>query len=327
MASKSLHVICFLLSLFAISLTSTVTSYAANTCTSISSVTSVNCAGEDLDITIAPDPTDGTRVTFSIHEPTIANSKYCLAFDYSLPSPEASDIHIDSTGNTELTKILTLGPHRVAFFITNDSSQFTDDSFRCSVEKTFTVTSTIPATPTPTPNRGDPECIVGVCCDLSRQTEITNKCQPNSYCDVSQPGEACSGMSEIGTIRSGALPTKQPQQNLWERFSGTVTGVQCPANQTYIAIFDACLDFASTLSWTMTWALIIASLLALVRFAIGAIQLVFSTGDPSKLQNGRKSLTDAILGLVLLSIAWIVFGYLNSTLPPEWQINLLTLFG
>ncbi|PIZ46193.1 hypothetical protein COY32_03890 [candidate division WWE3 bacterium CG_4_10_14_0_2_um_filter_41_14] len=164
----------------------------------------------------------------------------------------------------------------------------------------------------------------------SGQTEFTTKFRiPSDFAGnyLIQTFFNTSAPNTPNTNKSFTVVAATPAPGFWSRLGSSVTGVQCPANQTYIAIFDSCLDFASTMSWTMTWALIIASLLALVRFAIGSIQLVFSTGDPSKLQNGRESLTDAILGLVLLSIAWIVFGYLNSTLPPEWQINLLTLFG
>jgi len=141
-------------------------------------------------------------------------------------------------------------------------------------------------------------------------------------CCDNQP--ACNNLANYVPTPTSLTPTPKA---LFSGLTDSVLAVQCPPDTTFISIFDACLDFATTLGWGMNWALIIASVLAMVRFAIGAQQLIFSQGDPGKLQSGRETITDAILGLVLLSIAWIVFGYLNATLPESWQIDLFTVFG
>ncbi len=255
---------------------------------------------------------------------------FCLFIDYNGPDDPGYtyDITLYRSGNGEgviPAGDLTPGPHELFIYPINtfDSSGSLGYS-KCSQARQFTIAG---ATPTPTPTPAVACMTAGTCCEIG--VIPPNGFCPNVYCG-STTDQNClmngGGMAIVGAP-TPLPPTPTNPQGFWKNLTGSVIGVQCPANQTYIAIFDSCLDFASTMSWTMTWALIIASLLALVRFAIGSIQLVFSTGDPSKLQNGRESLTDAILGLVLLSIAWIVFGYLNSTLPPEWQINLLTLFG
>ena len=100
--------------------------------------------------------------------------------------------------------------------------------------------------------------------------------------------------------------------------------VECNINagETYIAIFDSCLNFSQTVGLGVTWSLMIGTLLAGIKLAIGAFQLILSTGEPQKLQNARETITDAFLGLVLLSIAWVLLGYLNATFPETWNINL-----
>lgn len=100
-------------------------------------------------------------------------------------------------------------------------------------------------------------------------------------------------------------------------------GVACPEGETYLGIFDACLNFATTISWGISASLVFGTLIAAIRLAMGIIKLALSSGDPSALQDGRETMQDAILGIVLVSIAWMLFTYLEQTLPPEWQINFL----
>lgn len=109
--------------------------------------------------------------------------------------------------------------------------------------------------------------------------------------------------------------------------AGAGFGVGCGTNQTYIGIFDACLDFGQVIGGTVSWAMIIGTMLALIKFAIGAINFVMSAGDPGKLENARITITDAMIGLVLMVSAWVMLGYLNASFPDDWQINFFTLFG
>ena len=108
-------------------------------------------------------------------------------------------------------------------------------------------------------------------------------------------------------------------------FAGNLNaGVSCPEQtETYIALFDACLSFGKTVSLTVSWALLIGTVVALVKLAIGAVQFIFSTGDPGKLTNARSTLTDAFLGLILIASAWVIFTYLAATFPKQWGINLV----
>ncbi len=102
-----------------------------------------------------------------------------------------------------------------------------------------------------------------------------------------------------------------------------LSNVSCPDGQTYIGIFDTCLNFGSMISMTVTAALTIGILLAGMKLAIGAMQFIFSSGNPEKLQSARDTLTDAALGLTLLAAAWVLLTYLQGTLPEDWQIHFV----
>jgi hypothetical protein len=112
------------------------------------------------------------------------------------------------------------------------------------------------------------------------------------------------------------------------QFTGAQSGtfsIDCPQGETYIALFDSCLGFADAVGLAVSWSLIIGILIAGVKLSIGAIQYMFSTGDPQKLQNARDTLTDAALGLVLLVSAWVLLGYIEASLPASWGIRFFTI--
>lgn len=101
--------------------------------------------------------------------------------------------------------------------------------------------------------------------------------------------------------------------------------INCPPNETYIATFDACLDFGTSLGLAITYGMILATLMAGVKFAVGAVRMIFSAGNPQKLSDARDDLTDAAIGLVLLATAFVLIRFLDATFPSEWNIQLFNL--
>lgn len=99
--------------------------------------------------------------------------------------------------------------------------------------------------------------------------------------------------------------------------------VNCRPEQTYIATFDSCIGFGDGIGLVVTYGLIITTLLAGIKFAIGAMRMIFSAGNPQKLSDAREELTDAAIGLVMLASAFVIIRYLSASFPAEWQINLL----
>ena len=112
-----------------------------------------------------------------------------------------------------------------------------------------------------------------------------------------------------------------------EETTGGGLGIACPEGQVYIGVFDECLGIGTTISYVVNYSLIIGALLALVKFAVGAGQMVVSTGQPTKLENARATVTDSVLGFILIAAAWVLLSTLRCALPSEWQIDFFVLFG
>jgi len=176
-------------------------------------------------------------------------------------------------------------------------------------------------------------------CDVI-EAEVTSKTAPN----VSQTidvGSLLAGtyvatvsightgvVSSVTFIFAPPPPTDTPTPgptsiDVGKRPGSTGFNVKCDSTrQTYISLFDMCVDFQNGIGLIISWILILATLLAGVRIGIASVQFVTSEGDPGKLQEAREALTDAFLGIVLLVSAWIILGYINATFPADWHIDL-----
>ncbi len=174
------------------------------------------------------------------------------------------------------------------------------------------------ATPTPTPNlkRCGP-LGTDYCYDQSYNVCPTIYYVPGDT--TCSPDVCCAQSQGVPVPTPTGTPIPVPQAP----HVGITSNVSCPDGQTYIAIFDSCLDFGQAISTMVSTTLIIGMLLAGMKLAIGAMQFVFSSGNPEKLTAARETLTDAALGLTLLVSAWVLLTYLQGTLPENWQIHFV----
>ncbi len=176
-------------------------------------------------------------------------------------------------------------------------------------------------------------------CDVL-EAEVTSKTATNVSHTINV-GSLPSG-TYVGTVSIGHLgivssvtftfapppPTETPTPgptsiDVGKRPGSTGFNVKCKSTrETYLSIFDMCVDFQNGIGLIISWILILATILAGVRIGIASIQFVTSEGDPGKLQEAREALTDAFLGIVLLVSAWIILGYINATFPADWHIDL-----
>lgn len=54
------------------------------------------------------------------------------------------------------------------------------------------------------------------------------------------------------------------------------------------------------------FALRIAFLIVIIMFVYGGLRMIFSVGDPKSIEAGKKTLTSAIIGLVIILAAWLI---------------------
>ena len=92
-------------------------------------------------------------------------------------------------------------------------------------------------------------------------------------------------------------------------------------NKTWIATLRVCADFSTFINLAIQWSIILGALLAAVRFLVGGIQFITSSGDPKNVENARETMTYAVFGLVIITIAWLVMKTLGeATAPTNWRI-------
>ncbi len=97
----------------------------------------------------------------------------------------------------------------------------------------------------------------------------------------------------------------------------------CPEGKTYVAIFRTCLDFGEFAGALINWLMIIAAGLAIIKIAAGGIQYIFASGDPKNLENAHATMTSAIVGLMLVLLAWVIMKLIGELTPESWGIRLL----
>lgn len=51
---------------------------------------------------------------------------------------------------------------------------------------------------------------------------------------------------------------------------------------------------------------------AVAVFAYGAVQMIISAGDESKVESGKKAMVASIVGLVIIGLAWGIVAFINS---------------
>ena len=81
-----------------------------------------------------------------------------------------------------------------------------------------------------------------------------------------------------------------------------------------------CGNFQDFLSILVTWGMLIATALALIRLVAGGIQFIYASGEPKSLEEARATITSAILGLVLVVCSFLITRFVQSSLPTNWLI-------
>lgn len=82
-----------------------------------------------------------------------------------------------------------------------------------------------------------------------------------------------------------------------------------------------CGNFQDFLNIVVTWGMLIATALALIRLVTGGIQFIYASGEPKSLEEARATITSAILGLVLVVCSFLITRFIQSSLPSNWLIR------
>ena len=150
------------------------------------------------------------------------------------------------------------------------------------------------------------------------------QCVPTSpYCCKASPEDSCRCRSDPNCFGG--------PDELWDCHPGSCTGEICQrisenrsteesrVTLSYVAILKRCVNVSDFFNAALSWAVLLGGLGTLFRFGVGAWQYAMSSGDPTKLENARATLTYAVLGLLLLSIAFVILQLGSSFIPGEWE--------
>lgn len=73
-------------------------------------------------------------------------------------------------------------------------------------------------------------------------------------------------------------------------------------------------SFAAIIQVIITWMFVIAALLFFAYFLIGGIRWITSGGDKNSIESARSSITQALIGLVVISALYVIVKLLEALL-------------
>ena len=95
-------------------------------------------------------------------------------------------------------------------------------------------------------------------------------------------------------------------------------------------------SFGKLIGNVFTIAVSVGALFVLYQLVLGALNWINSTGDKEKVEKARKQITNALIGLVILVLVWVLFFTLAGDIlgiftkdPSDggWKLEIPTLFA
>lgn len=86
------------------------------------------------------------------------------------------------------------------------------------------------------------------------------------------------------------------------------------SNEGVVAIIGRVLDVGYAIAGVATFAFLL----------IGGIKIITSSGSPDKMEEGQKTLSSAIIGLVIILVSGLIFQFIGKLLGVE---SLITWFN
>lgn len=68
------------------------------------------------------------------------------------------------------------------------------------------------------------------------------------------------------------------------------------------------------ISTVISWAIALGALAALIQFIVGGFRYITAGGDAESVTKARATITNAIVGLLILSLAFSIFRFLVDLL-------------
>ena len=76
-------------------------------------------------------------------------------------------------------------------------------------------------------------------------------------------------------------------------------------------------DIESYLQWILSAVIGLAGLIAAAFIVFGAYTLITSSGEPENIAKGQKMVTNAVIGLVLAALAYLIVNFVIKFTPTS----------
>lgn len=94
-------------------------------------------------------------------------------------------------------------------------------------------------------------------------------------------------------------------------------------------------DLGKLISTAFTLATVVGAFFVLYQLVLGALNWINSAGDKEKITKAQKQMTNALIGLVLLIMVWVLFftiagdilGIFKKDSGGAFRIEIPSLFG
>lgn len=80
-------------------------------------------------------------------------------------------------------------------------------------------------------------------------------------------------------------------------------------------------DIGSLLNFFITWAIILGAVAALVMILIGGFSYLTAQDDADKAEGGRKTITNGVIGLIIVASAFIIWRLIIALVGVDNLIN------
>ena len=88
---------------------------------------------------------------------------------------------------------------------------------------------------------------------------------------------------------------------------------------------SACANPGTIVTNAIQWVIAVAGIVAAVFVIIGGISYATSSGNPDKLKEAKRTITYALIGLVIVALAEIITAFVSNTIKNAAYTNNITI--
>ena len=131
---------------------------------------------------------------------------------------------------------------------------------------------------------------------------------------------------EQGTETGGNPPAKGGARsvfNIWEGTGGGAEGATCNIRPYHCTICDGAIVTVNIIELLLALGVIIAVLITLY----GGVRLMTAGGSQTQLSQAKGIIRDAVIGLIIVSCAWLIVATVFRVLTTKTDWNVLDIIG